>query len=335
MSVDWNIHFRWVTRGAGGRPSLEKLRLRGVDYARLIVRDIALSARDDVYRRARTALRQSITKIVRQEVQRMAQYIGRHLPTPDKYAGPYGEMSLFADALGDPERSYGTPLSRQAQELGWSTKWNRSQSGIKWAKRDRYYLKRKRREGTSGHWFRRTGELQAFLMSRKADWYFGAFGNIRVRFTKSFSDNVSGRSVTRSSAPGRLSSTVQVGRLDVSYFGNITPTMMPGLANMTPVSNPLPHEGVSRLLPHNEQTWKLHQPSQGYVARRAVDVRVPADRIHRALWRKSYRMKKVWQNQTVRPQHRPAIDPFVSFYMTRAIPNAIWRRTERFVEVGR
>lgn len=321
--TDWNINFRWVSEGAGDKPSLEKLRSQSSEFARLIVDNVAIAAADETYKRARTALRQDITRIVRNEVNRMARAIGRHLTVQERRSGPYGPMTMTSGE----DTNFNT-MSDQAKARGWSSTFRRQDTGIRWFKRDPKYLRRKKRNGQSGDWWSKKGELQRYLQGKRADWYFGAFGNMRVRFTKAFTESHSNVNLTRSSVKGRLSSTAQVGRLDVAFFGNITPATMPGLATGTPNSNPLPGLGVASMLPYNDQTVKLMARAQEY------EQRYQTTEKRRLTYRKGYMNKFVWKRRRAGGSHRPAIDPFVSFYLTRAIPNAVWRRTENFVQRG-
>lgn len=311
-----------------------------------MVNQVAVAAADENYKVAQRELRSNMERIVRGQVDKMAKDIAGKLYVQDAYRGPYGEVRITSDDFGRGwregadaagSRAYVNVLSDTARAAGFQPTFKLQDTGIKWAKRSRRYLAWKKKNGMAGYWWKKTGRLKSWLNNAgRGRFYEQAFGPVRVLFTRQPNAKLENPLLTKSGLSGKISQTVSVGRLEVLVFNRITPSMMPGLASMDPRSNPLPGLGVARLLasrfPNNAQVRKLAQQSFRYDETKYQDQRIPADEIHQKIWRKKWRMKRV---KTVTPQggkNRPALDPFVSFYLTRAIPNAVWRRTEQFVQ---
>jgi hypothetical protein len=245
----------------------------------------------------------------------MALLIGRFLPLPDKYTGPSGQMSMNEG------------LSTTAQRFGFRQTFMRQSTQIEWAKRSKKYLAWKRQHHLPDKWWAAHGKLQGELMSKNADFYEDTFGPIRVRLERPAAGrNAQGRftrtnpaiksavnpsrpeagaiqgrvNVTTPSNRGRVSAEVTVGTLKVDVFGKITPAMLPGLAS--PIwapqqADPTPGEGLVGLFPND---------GPGGLRNKLLGTR---------------------QGR----HYRYAIEPFVSFYLMRAIPNAVWRRTEKLI----
>lgn len=286
----------------------------GDNFARMITEEVALAASAGSFEQARRRFITSVKMVIRSEVSRMAMLIGRFLPLPDKYTGPHGEMSMG-------ERS------TTAKNFGFPTDFNRKSTNIDWQARSPKYLDWKKHHGKPAKWWANDGGLQKDLMSKGGKFYEEIFGPIRVRFErpkagrdargrfarmnpisgKAMNPNtpergiIQGRTnVTGVGGRGRISSEFQVGTLHVDLFGKITPAMLPGLANMDPQkADPYPGDGLAGLFPEGETQMKL-------------------------LWKGAGKGKAT-------KHHRYAIEPFVSFYLMRAIPNAVWRRTEALV----
>lgn len=317
MAEPININFRWASNAQKPSAGATQRQVKAVTdrFVRVLVNEVALAASDKTYQSARRELETSLTRLLEAEVTRMAKLIGSRFIVQDTYAGPNGDLSL--------DRS-----QTAAKTPGFKSYFSINSAGIKWAKRNRVYLRQKEAKGEGGNWWKKTGSLQRFLKSKSGKYYERAFGPVRVYFRKNRSGSWDNEKVTSSGMRGQLSKTVTVGRLDVLAFGKITPKMMPGLQTMSPESNPQPGPGVASLLPVNHQVVKLLQKSSGKVEFSEKAPRGVLDRFFQ-----SGRRKKL-KGQTRPREYRPAIDPFVSFYLTRAVPNAVWRRVEQFVEKG-
>lgn len=302
------------------------------NFGRVVLEDFALSYSDAKFEEAKRALAKDIERIVTNEVERMASAIGRGLHRPDDSDGPWGRLRIVGDKMSVRNAGKGEVLSDQAEERGWQSTWDRSQSQIKWAKRSPSYMRRKKKAGLANYWFKGTGELANWLKAKSSGYYFRAFGPVSVRFEQVKEDRL--KLGTPSGLRGGQGTWTKTGKLTVNYFGKITPQMMPGLSSFDPNSNPLPHPGVATLLPKTKQRAKLLKKSfdRETITRKKFIFGEQSGTKRNGKPQFRYYTQKTTQTKTGMAQHRPAIDPFVSFYMTRAIPNAIWRRTERIIQ---
>ncbi len=168
-------------------------------------------------------------------------------------------------------------------------------SNANWPERQLKYMRWKnaRKYGTS--WWKNTGALHKALSNDNI--YLSSFGPVVVIFSKVKNQQLMNPQKTLPGRQGRTSESFTVGRLEVLTFGKITPQMLPSLASGN-VADVTPDAGntLSRLLPE-EVGRKLSGRSSGEFG---------ASR-----------------------HYRPVLEPFLSYYLTRAIPNAIYRRTER------
>lgn len=328
--ADWQINFGFTSNAQSHSAGIRKIKSGTDSFARMVVNEVAIAAAKRSYTDARTAFVRSIRTEVTREVARMARLIGRWIDTPDKHGGPYGQMSFKgSDTLQ--EGAFEDPVSETYKRFfGGNVTFYRQQSGIKWKPRNRSYLKKKQQEGKGGRWWRYTGGLQDYLSNLDAEDYYASLGPLTVLFTRT-PTKTAGDRVTNASTRGAVSKTIHVGRVEVLVFNKITPAMMPGLAQMNPVgSNPLPGSGVAQLLPNTDNRTKLLGKSSSQSASTGYRY-LPASAKYKAATGKSKQYKRV-KTEARTGSHRPAIDPFISYYLTRAIPNAVWRRTERLVK---
>ena len=322
---DLDLNFQFVASAQTLEAKPREILSFGENYARMIVDEVALAASKDTFQRARTRFISGVKLAIRSEVSRMAMLIGRFLPLPDKYTGPNGEMSM-----GE--------LSATAHKFDFKPEFNRKQANIEWQKRSKKYLRWKRRNNLPAKWWQAHGKLQKAMMAKGASFYEETFGPIRVRLerppvsrdergrfsrqNKLFSSGalnptiaragkgeglgdearpVKGQvNVTAAGGRGRISSEYTVGTLHVDVFGKITPAMLPGLAHprwAPSQADPMPGEGVVGLFPND---------GPGGIRNKLLGTRKGR-------------------------HYRYAVEPFVSFYLMRAIPNAVWRRTESVV----
>lgn len=315
---DLDINFQWVSNAQSLQAKPREIITLGENFARMIVDEVALAASAESFARARRSFISSVKMAIRTEVSRMAMLIGRFVPLPDKYTGPNGQMSLG-------ERS------ATAAQFRFEEHWNRKQANIQWKKRSPRYLSWKKRHNKPAKWWENSGGLKRGLMAKKASFYEDTFGPIRVRFIRppaqriprgqkgagrfAATNRVNTNAVNPVSpeagasnrvnviAPGRrgkISAEYRVGTLEVDVFGKITPQMLPALAGKTmnpKGAEPTGGEGVVGLFPND---------GKGGLRNKLLGDRTG-------------------------PHKRWAIEPFVSFYLTRAIPNAVWRRTERII----
>jgi len=304
---EWNINFGWTSNAQSLNAGIREIQQASNGFARMIVNDVALAATEQAYLSARQSLVRSVRQVAMAEVSRMAMLISNSIALPDKYTGPYGSMSLKEG------------MSDTAVRFGFRQTFDRQRTSIVWPKRQQRYLRWKQRHGYPSKWWEAAGGLAESL--RDENLYIHAFGPVNVLFTRARDQNkaranmpqsyimsaggaLTGQSssanlqqaITQGGRAGRISAEYQVGKLEVIAFGNITPQMLPALNHpkMDPAyAQPAGNiEGLASLFPSGEVRMKL-------VGRQA--------------------------------QRRYAIEPFVSFFLTRAIPNAVWRRTEQLI----
>lgn len=302
-----NINFGFVSSAQSLDTKIRDFTAVSNGFARMIVNEVGLAATEDAYLANREALVKSVKKSAMAEVSRMAMLISNSISLPDKYPGPHGEMSIKEG------------MSDTYTRFGFRETFDRERTSIVWPKRrNRYVKKWKPMHGYPAKWWEATGDLARALKSE--DLYLHAFGPVNVLFTraknqdkakdamsKSYIMSAGGesssvdlqQSITHAGRAGRISAEFQVGRLEVIAFGNITPRMLPALSH--------PKMDPAYAAPNDN--------SDGMVGLFPDDG--PGGVRNKLLGRQA--------------QHRYAIEPFVSFFLTRAIPNAIWRRTERLI----
>lgn len=304
------INFGWVSNAQSLTSSIREIKSTGEGFARMIVNDFALASTEEAYLQNRSSLIGSVRRVALQEVSRMALLMSNSIGQPDKYTGPYGEMSIKEG------------MSDTYQRMGFPATFKRQRSSIVWPKRRKRYLEWKKKHGHPAKWWEMSGELAKSL--NDADQFLHAWGPVNVLFTRtrnqdkakggmakswimsaggglegqSSSSNLQ-QAVTHGGRAGRISAEYQVGKLEVIAFGRITPSMLPALRHpkMDPAyAEPAGNiDGLAGML-QNDGPGGTRNKLLGKQARR-----------------------------------RYALEPFVSFFLTRAIPNAIWRRTERLI----
>lgn len=307
---DLEINIQFSANAQSLKASSGEIMTLGEDFARMVTDEVAIGASDEAFQRARRTFVRGVKTAIQAEVSRMASLIGRFLPLPDKYTGPNGEMSL-SDGM-----------SATARLMGFPQTFNRKQTDISWSARSSRYLRWKRNHEMPARWWEAHGDLRKEMAAKTGKFYEDAFGPVRVRFEKAAIRDQRGRfakrgvntlavnpgdieggaskrvNVTASGRQGRIASEYQVGTLEVDVFGKITPSMLPGLPRMDPTkADAFPGEGLVGLFPND---------GPGGVRNKLLGTRKGS-------------------------HYRYAVEPFVSFFLMRAIPNAVWNRTEKLI----
>jgi hypothetical protein len=209
---------------------------------------------------------------------------------------------MVAKFLTQPERASGPTgtitgsdptLSKTASNLRWRVReYDLSKSGIHWAERQRNYMLWKHKHGHSSDWWKLHGGLAESL--NKASFYTTNFGPVKVEFIRS-SATGDIKNVT-STGSGRPTVNLNVGTISVSVMGKLTPEMLPSLASGDPTGNVAPSgkRNLTRLITDQSVSTKLGHGGPG-------------------------------------GQYRPVLEPFLAYFLTRAIPNAVFRVTEKLV----
>lgn len=130
---------------------------------------------------------------------------------------------------------------------------------------------------------------------RKTSFYYQNFGPVTVQFVRNKEASSKGKQATVTGR-GRLSATAHVGTIIVSTLGRISPSMLPALVTGDPKSSGDLHSGspLSSL------------------------IRTPSVR----------------NKLTGRGTYRSVLEPFLAYYLTRAVPNAIYKQTEKLVDTS-
>lgn len=157
-----------------------------------------------------------------------------------------------------------------------------------WPSRSPKYLKEKKAKVGHTKWFKSTGALGRTL--KDPGTYLAAYGPVRVKYTPApkgtLSPTAIGISNIGTGLPGRRTTRITFGKVEVSVLGRITSDMLndPGRAQPSPWST-----GLFGSLPEEVE-------------------------------------KKLLNNEE---SYRPFLEHFLSYYLTRSIPNAVFRRLER------
>lgn len=289
LTINFNLRFNSKT----GKPLRLKEDLDKV--GQFLFEDVAIAQSNNLLDSAAIAsVEARVIATVRTEVDRLAGYMLKGIVDRSPSAtGPVGNLRVAESAaVGNPQL-IGSLSARPFSVSSISPPWQ---------PRSAQYLKRKGREFGHTNWFQRRGILGKFLGS--GDRLLASLGPITVAFIKnngrsrltgrfertSFSRG-SGPAAVTAGTPGRNPSYVYraiLGRIEVSVFGKITPQMLPGLLSGDP-GNLAPGDatGLTALLPRDVR-YRL-DPADG----------------------KPYRM---------------TIEPYLSWFLTRAIPFAVLRR---------
>jgi len=207
----------------------------------------------------------------------MARMVGRFLVQPERAFGPSGTITSTQTTISQQARSlYGR------QNILYT---DLSAFGAGWGSRSNAYMKQKKKEGYTGDWWLRTGELRKQLSNEAL---YKQLGPVIVTFTKTDGEVKGEAKQTASGRKGNVSSTYSVGRLDVQVMGRVTLDML---------GNALHGGNSGKLIPSlfsdkSIANKLLHRGATGY---------------------------------------RPVLEPFLSYYLTRAIPNAVFNRTEKLI----
>lgn len=287
--ADLTINFGFVSDAQSGKTHQREIEAATNGFARLIVDNIAFTTASSSRQEAHRVLAGSVRKAVDAEISHMAMTIGNSLAITERARGPQGVMSVHEG------------LSRTARDRGWaasSYNWNRNRTGIKWGERHPRYMKWKATNGYSRKWWSLSGDLKGYLSQPQT--YTQSFGPVRVLFDRPKNQDRARMSVgngprlTASGMTGPITATYEVGKLRVIALGNITPDDLPSLRTEDPKdAKPRSEYGLAGYLRDRTQAAKLIRPAYGDGLQRHV------------------------------------LEPFVSFYLTRAIPNAVWRRIEQ------
>jgi hypothetical protein len=297
MTADLTINFGFTSDAQSLQSSQREVEAYTNAFARMIVDNVAYNVATYSAQQAHRTLAKSVRSVVDRELDRMAMTIGNSISITEKARGPQGKMSV-AEGLSDTARKRGWASS--------SYNWSRRSTRIRWAPRDKNYVKWKASRGFTRDWWKKSGKLSQYLSQRTT--YTQSFGPVRVVFDRPKNQNKARERVganpriTASGLTGPITREYEVGKLRVMAMGNLTPADLPSLRTENPSdAKPTNGAGAARWLKDTEEGGA-----------RDKLMRFP-----------------FWKGKGKSPERRFVLEPFLSFYLTRAIPNAVWRRIEQ------
>lgn len=289
-------NFRWVGSAQKRQATRESYDRVSESFARILLREVAIATSKRTQENARRSLVTRIKSEIRREIIKMAQTISRFVVQPERAKGPSGIARMAASGVS---QTMQTTLGRGMSGVGY---YDVGRSNVNWRERSLAYMRWKKRKNYGTDWFRNRGHLQRQLGREST---YNGFGPIVVLFHPNRKQTPIGGNVnlTSTGRTGRVSETYEVGRLEVIAMGRITAAMLPSLASgdvgdATPVGG----QRISNLITGQRTREKLSGLSTG-------------------------------EGNSPR-EYRPVIEPFVSYYLTRAIPNAVFLRAEKLVQEG-
>lgn len=273
----------------GGPGALD--RQFGPRTARIIAREIAIQSSEDVWKQVEGQIKAKILRDANREVSAIAQQY----------------KQLIIGATGARDGVSGTITGAANTAFSGGERANSYSFNLKWQARSPAYLRRKFHENGHDRWFEYGGGLKKGVknpvnqqlqnaMGRASTWT-RAFGPIGIRVTRK-SKNVSQSGYSNFMPTGVTNTSgasirVSVATVTVTAFGRITPAMLPALTAGGAIDQFTPDgrdSGLIGLLPSS------------------IAYRLGGNRAH--------------------VPYRPTLEPFLGFFLTRSLPNAVMRRLQ-------
>lgn len=285
------VRIRFVVgKSAGGERSAAE---RSRSFASAIARDVAIRASDDAFREVKKAIAASFQRDAKRELTYLMSLYRRHIVGAGATRAQPSGMLRYALEASDTDVGFDDENYAIADSLP------------AWAPRSPAYLRRKRRQGWSQGWWSARGDLSRGLT---ADVLLQAYGPIRVSVIR---DTRETERVALPGLPGRFAGDrlrtnteadthikLNVATIRVYAMQQITPSMLPALATGVP------------------DTMNSDSPSRG---RRFL---APLYAVNPDIY---YRLSQTSYNTH---RYRPTLEPFLAWYLTRAIPNALALRLQ-------
>lgn len=288
------IRFRFVFNRDGARSGSAAKNARAAVNA--VIEDVALKYASGTFNQVKTIVQSQVVRDVGSELSWMAGLMKRHIigisgqrTAPNGYASMAHEMAAVSRGLG-------IRPSHSASE------------GIKWPNRRHRYMSWKQHNFGHRKWFLNKGATLGRALGNKGTWT-GAYGPIQVRVIKGDTGGLRssltpgnitsrGRYQTRAGRVRYHDADVStfrttIARVEVAALGKITPAQLPALASGEMGSYNPDGRASGLLTPLGSDVAYRLGGAQG---------RVP---------------------------YRHTIEPFLSFFLTRAVPNALFLRLER------
>lgn len=274
---------------------LVKGRQRFENTARAIANRVAFSYAEDAYDTMRKTLEQRVEADVRAELVHLARLFRRHIVgAAGTKSSPSGSLDTVAKGQNPPTTSIASGLPA-------------------WRQRNQEYLRQKRAATGGVAWFDNRGWKQSqwdarfasrrprsgtapdgtglLFQSMRADTWETMFGPIGVRFYKS--RRLDTNQAVGTIKTGRQDTKIQIGSIRVRALGRLTPQMLPGFTTGNVKANSGGNPGLLGLI-------GSYDPDL------------------------AYRMG-VMRNGV----YRPTLEPFLGFFLTRALPHAVSERIRK------
>lgn len=292
--LDSRTRIRFVIGGGKGNATTTGVQTRSLASA--IAQRVAFQAAEDSYQAVARGVRESFHRDAKRELTHLMALYKRHIigAAPGRRR-PSGMLSYALTPSG-------TGVGDDDREVAIAD------SLPEWAPRSPEYLRQKKRRGWSQGWFSAEGTLRAGLTP---DLLLGAYGPIRVsviRDVKAEGEYSVRMNKQTASSFSRLDARasgdtlrMNVATVRIYAMEKITPSMLPALVNGDPAA--MNSDDISR-------GRRLLEPLASSSAL--------GSRLALRLGRPSYRSGR----------YRPTLDPFLAWYLTRSIPNALALRIE-------
>lgn len=290
-SIPISLRFVFNRRAAMNGEAGGLSREWGPRTARIMSREIAIQSSDDVWEQVQAQIKVKILRDAGREVSAVAQQY----------------RQLIIGASGGRDGVSGTIHAAAQMAFSGGEQAPSEHINLHWQARSPTYLRRKFHEKGHDRWFEYGGGLKRGVknpvnrqlqnaMGKSATWT-RAFGPISVRVTRK-SKNVdqadTGSFMTTGVAnTAGASIKVSIATVTVTAFGRVTSAMLPALSAGGPIDSTTPDgrdTGLVGLLPAS------------------IAYRLGGNR--------------------ARVPYRPTLEPFISFFLTRSLPNAVMRRLQ-------
>lgn len=287
------IRFRFTFNRAGATGGSSAQISRAVNG---VIEDIALKYAEGTFRTVKADIQSRVMRDIDTEISWMAGRMRTALiGISGSKTGPNGSTTM-AHEVAASSRAAGIKGAHSASD------------GIRWPRRSQQYLEWKRSHYGHTRWFLNKGSVLGGSLGKKSTWV-SAYGPVQVRVTRGagLGSSVIGsgralssrqryqsrRGYTRYKDAENSNFRTSVCRIEVGALGKITPQMLPGLASgAMGIYHPDGRKsGLLGMLP-TEIAYRLGGDNTS----------VP---------------------------YRHTVEPFLTFFLTRAVPNALFLRMEQ------
>jgi len=289
------ISFRFVKNAQSGAVAKRAADELANATARFLVEDVVFAVASYRFDEMKRILTDTLQREIGQEMDHMISLVSSMMSPPDGATSPQGNITPAAGTSAYP----GSITAQRA--------------GVNWSSRSYNYMMHKARKGKPQDWWVYSGQLQAKLGTR--GFYTSNFGPIRVtvsRFAGKQGRDSKGRFQQGKSLPtrfprieniqslglkGRPSVYYTVATVAVDVFGYITADMLPSIASDNPAD----------IAPNNRSGRRIVD----LVKNKAIRNRLGAAK---------------------KGEYRQLLDPFLSYYLTRAVPGRVNKVLERTIQ---